>query len=155
MIKNTLIMIVLAVILIACGDSNDSKMSSDSKESIVNSKQVAQDSNATKVDSADSKDSKDLSANIANSADFAKKPQDLYKKCIACHGTRGEKVAPGSAGNVVIADLNKQMLVESMKGYRAKTLSRGGTAAIMYLQANNLSDEDIEILGEYIASFKK
>ena len=58
-------------------------------------------------------------------------------------------------GAFVIADLSKKILIDDMKGYRAKTLSRGGTAAIMYLQANGLSDEDIEILADYISSFKK
>lgn len=84
-----------------------------------------------------------------------KSGEELYKKCIACHGPKGDKIAPGSAGNVLISDLSKESIIESMKGYRAKTLKKGPGYAIMYLQANGLSDEDIAILGDYVSSFKK
>ncbi len=120
---------------------------SEGSEATEESKKIAKDSNESQKDSP--KDSPQ------NTAIQAKNPKDLYKKCIACHGARGDKVAPGSAGNILIKDLSKSILIADMKGYRAKTLNKGGTAAIMYLQANNLSDEDIEILGEYISNFKK
>lgn len=140
-----------AVLFLGCGDSSESnaKDSSDSSVKIAESKSDSRESSAIQ-------DSSDSSAKVAkSSANPQKSPQDLYKKCIACHGANGDKVAPGSVGNVVIADLDKKTLIADLKGYRAKTLSKGGTAAIMYLQANGLSDSDIEILGEYISSFKK
>ena len=56
------------------------------------SKQDSQDSNKNAKDSA--QDSPKTEAIVA------KNPQDLYKKCIACHGARGNKVAPGSAGSI-------------------------------------------------------
>lgn len=79
----------------------------------------------------------------------------LYYKCIACHGTNGNKIAPGSVGNVLINKLSKNEIIDSLKQYRARTLSKGGSYAIMYLQTIKLSDEDIEILGEYISNFPK
>ena len=79
----------------------------------------------------------------------------LYYKCIACHGITGNKVAPGSVGNILINKLSKEEIVSSLKQYRARTLSKGGSYAIMYLQTSKLSDEDIEILGEYISNFPK
>ncbi len=162
--------VVCAIFFVACGDeskgesSGESNAESNATKSIESNTTKSADSSA-KVES-NSKDSptnpKDLTKDSSKSTDSpqntaiqAKNPKDLYKKCIACHGARGDKVAPGSAGNITIADLSKSILIADMKGYRAKTLSKGGTAAIMYLQANGLSDEDIEILGEYISNFKK
>ncbi|RAX54110.1 hypothetical protein CCY99_04885 [Helicobacter sp. 16-1353] len=80
---------------------------------------------------------------------------DLYKKCIACHGVKGDKIAPGSVGDVLIYDLSKNEIIESLKGYKARTLDKGGTAAIMYLQTANLSNDDMEALGEYISNLNK
>lgn len=78
----------------------------------------------------------------------------LYAKCAACHGQKGDSVAPGSVGGVLISALSKDEIVKSLKGYRERTLSKGGTAAIMYLQTSKLSDSDIEALGGYISSLK-
>ena len=158
--KSAFAMAMVAVlILVGCGESKDSS-ESKSVESSANLKSNAKDSavdlgtnQSAKDSSANSKDSPQTTANLP--AIQPKNPKDLYKKCIACHGARGDKVAPGSAGSILIADLSKQILIDDMNGYRAKTLSRGGTSAIMYLQANGLSDDDIEILADYISNFKK
>lgn len=80
-------------------------------------------------------------------------PQALYARCASCHGKDGKSVAPGSVGNVLIASLNKQQVRESLKGFRARTLSKGGNSVIMYMQTKNLSDADIEALAEYIDAF--
>ncbi|WP_304421811.1 c-type cytochrome, partial [Helicobacter japonicus] len=77
----------------------------------------------------------------------------LYARCAACHGKDGKSVAPGSVGNVLIASMNKAQVIESLKGFRARTLSRGGNSVIMYMQTKNLSDKDIEALATYIDSF--
>ena len=142
--------IICAIFFVACGDkgesSGESKAESNSKSNTI------AESNAKDSPTKNSTKSTDSSQTTAIQP---KNPKDLYKKCIACHGARGDKVAPGSAGNITIADLSKSALIADMKGYRAKTLSKGGTAAVMYLQANGLSDLDIEILGEYISNFKK
>ena len=157
--KSAFAMVMVAVlILVGCGESKDSS-ETKSVESSANLKSNAKDSavdlgtNQSAVSTALKADSPQTTANL--SAIQPKNPKDLYKKCIACHGARGDKVAPGSAGSILIADLSKQILIDDMKGYRAKTLSRGGTSAIMYLQANGLSDDDIEILADYISNFKK
>lgn len=155
------------IAFVACGnESNESSTTKETASNTTKSVEVGVEStnhsketiatDKSKTIAQNSKDSTKDSKDLPQAVDIpSKNPKDLYKKCIACHGARGDKVAPGSAGNIVIADLNKQILIEDMKGYRAKTLSKGGTAAIMYLQANGLSDEDIEILGEYISNFKK
>lgn len=146
--------VICAIFFVACGESkgeSNATKSIDSNATTRHSEEVTATEESKKI----AKDSTKSTDSPQNSAIQAKNPKDLYKKCIACHGARGDKVAPGSAGNITIADLSKSILIEDMKGYRAKTLNKGGTAAIMYLQANGLSDEDIEILGEYISTFKK
>ncbi|RDU65670.1 hypothetical protein CQA44_00225 [Helicobacter sp. MIT 14-3879] len=149
---------------IAC-DNKDSNVESNTKVADSNAINIEQSTNDTKS-IVDSNASNPISSTLESNSTVAlnntieqtsqtKTPQELYKKCIACHGENGDKVAPGSVGNVLIANLSRDSIIESMKGYRAKTLSKGGTSAIMYLQANGLSDKDIEVLGEYISTLKK
>lgn len=85
---------------------------------------------------------------------FAEAPA-VFKKCIACHGADAKKVAPGSKGNVTIAGMAKDELIKELKGYKAKTADNGGAKAIMYGQAANLSDADIEALADYISKLPK
>ena len=85
---------------------------------------------------------------------FAEAPA-VFKKCIACHGPDAKKVAPGSKGGVTIAGMAKDELIKELKGYRAKTADNGGAKAIMYGQAANLSDDDIEALADYISKLPK
>ncbi|WP_295739091.1 c-type cytochrome [uncultured Helicobacter sp.] len=80
-------------------------------------------------------------------------PETLYARCASCHGKDGKSVAPGSVGNVLIASLNKEQVIESLKGFRSQALSKGGNSVIMYMQTKNLSDADIEALGAYIDAF--
>lgn len=41
----------------------------------------------------------------------------LYTKCAACHGEKGEKVSLGKS--LVIKDMSKEAFVSAMKGYKA------------------------------------
>lgn len=77
----------------------------------------------------------------------------IYKKCIACHGVKAERVAPGSKGGVKIAGMDKARLVEQLKGYAAGTADNGGAKAIMYANMKNwkLTDADIEAVADYIS----
>lgn len=157
-----ILLAMIAVAFMACGDSTNEATKNEAKtqsvESNADSNKTAE-STANKIDSnkmADSNKTAESNASkISAITTPAKTPQDLYKKCIACHGEKGDKIPPGSATNIVIANLDKKTLISDLKGYRAKTLSKGGTAAIMYLQANGLSDEDIETLSDYITTLKK
>lgn len=154
-----LLLAMIAVAFVACGDNTNEATKNEAKaqsvESNADSNKTAE-SNANKIDSSNTADSNKTAIDSKiNAINTAKTPQDLYKKCIACHGEKGDKIPPGSATNIVIANLDKKTLISDLKGYRAKTLSKGGTAAIMYLQANGLSDEDIETLSDYITKLKK
>lgn len=77
----------------------------------------------------------------------------IYKKCIACHGVNGERVAPGTKGDVKIGGKPKDYLVEQLKGYAAGTADNGGAKAIMYanMKAFKLTDADIEAVADYIS----
>lgn len=142
------ITLLLGILLIACDNNNTSNPSNDTTNTLSNT------TKAKEIDSNLTPHTKEQNINLASPQMAQKSGEELYKKCIACHGAKGEKVAPGSIDGVLIGDLSKENLAESLKGYRARTLNKSGKSAIMYLQANNLSDEDIVILSEYIASFK-
>ncbi|WP_299549833.1 c-type cytochrome [uncultured Helicobacter sp.] len=77
----------------------------------------------------------------------------IYKKCIACHGAKAERVAPGSKGNVKIAGMAKDELVTQLQGYKAGTADNGGAKAIMYANMKNfkLTDADIDAVADYIS----
>lgn len=74
----------------------------------------------------------------------------IYKKCIACHGADGKKVgvAPKAIGG-----MPKEEIARLLKGYKDKTI-KTPKAAVMYGQAKNLSDADIEELAAYISTLK-
>lgn len=145
---------------IACGDSNEESAKTTNADSNTN-QTTNLDSNATTQNTIDSNatmrstiDSNATAESSAESNVITKTPQDLYKKCVACHGSKGDKVAPGSIGDMHIASLDKSEIINALKGYRAKNFSKGGSFAIMYLQAQDLSDNDINTLADYISSFK-
>ena len=152
-----LLLAMIAVAFVACGDNTNEATKNEAKAQSVESNADSNKTAESKIDSNNAVDSNKTAESNKTVAitTTAKTPQDLYKKCIACHGEKGDKIPPGSATNIVIANLDKKTLISDLKGYRAKTLSKGGTAAIMYLQANGLSDEDIETLSDYITKLKK
>lgn len=81
----------------------------------------------------------------------------LYKKCIACHGANGDKVAPGSKGDVTIGGMDKAAILEQLKGYAAGTADNGGNKAIMYnnMKIWKFSDADMDAVADYIAKLPK
>ncbi|MCH5323052.1 MAG: c-type cytochrome [Helicobacter sp.] len=98
-----------------------------------------------------------LSLVLAGGCLMAADGADIFKKCIACHGPQGDKVAPGSKGDVTIGGLDKARLVASLKGYAAGTEDNGGAKAIMYSNMKNwnLTDEDIDAVADYISKLPK
>jgi len=70
--------------------------------------------------------------------------------CASCHGANGIALMPAYPN---LAGQNEPYLVSSLKAYRDKQRS-GGMAAIMQMQAANLSDEDINNIAAHFASLK-
>jgi cytochrome c553 len=71
----------------------------------------------------------------------------LYKKCAACHGATGEKVALGKSK--VIKDLSKEQIITAIKGYKDGSYG-GPMKALMKGQVASLSDADAEAVAEFI-----
>lgn len=140
-----LLFCIFPLLFIACFDDNKQ----DSKHTPTS--QVKQQSNISPNKNTLTKENTDFSTNTKNTS--LPDAEVLYGKCAACHGKDGKSVAPGSVGNVLIASLNKAQVRESLKGFRERTLSKGGNSVIMYMQTKNLSDEDIEALANYIDAF--
>lgn len=131
-----LCLFIFSLSFVACSNNED-KPSSQT----LNATTSLQDSSSTAYST--SQDSQQYSTDI----------ETLYMRCASCHGKDGKSVAPGSVGNVLIASLNKEQVRESLKGFRSKTLSKGGNSVIMYMQTKHLSDADIEALAAYIDAF--
>jgi len=70
--------------------------------------------------------------------------------CATCHGAEGIAIMPAYPN---LAGQNAEYLASALKAYRDKQ-RQGGMAAIMQMQANNLSDEDIANLAAYYSSLK-
>jgi len=70
--------------------------------------------------------------------------------CASCHGANGVALMPAYPN---LAGQNEPYLVSSLKAYRDKQRN-GGMAAIMQMQAANLSDEDIDNIAAHFASLK-
>lgn len=68
--------------------------------------------------------------------------------CATCHGADGIAIMPVYPN---LAGQNAEYLASALKAYRDKQ-RQGGMAAIMQMQATNLSDEDIANLAAYYAS---
>lgn len=70
--------------------------------------------------------------------------------CATCHGAEGIATMPGYPN---LAGQNAEYLQAALKSYRDKQ-RQGGMAAVMQMQATNLSDEDIANLAAYYSSLK-
>ena len=157
-------LVILVFIFSACSDGNNEQMQQTEvkiQNDTLDSSKTIKPSNPDIIDEDSSADANNNTNSVASTpvaAHTGEKQVDakaLYAKCAVCHGAKGEKVAPGIEGNVLISKLSKESIISDLKGYRAKTLKKGKSSAIMYLQSANLSDADIESLGEYISSFNK
>ena len=75
----------------------------------------------------------------------------LYKKCVACHGANGEKVALGKS--LVINKMTKDDLASALNGYKDGLYGKS-MKALMKGQVAKLDSSDIDALAEYIAGMK-
>lgn len=76
----------------------------------------------------------------------------LFQKCTACHGQKGEKPALGKSE--VIAGWKSDKVLEALQGYKAGTRNTKGMGALMKGQMAMLSDADMKVLSQYIATLK-
>jgi len=76
----------------------------------------------------------------------------LYTKCAACHGAKGEKQALGKSQAITGWKADKTL--EALKGYKAGTRNTKGMGALMKGQTAALSDGDMKVLADYVATLK-
>lgn len=86
----------------------------------------------------------------ADDASLAEKGKGLFLKCAGCHGSSAEKPALGKSE--IIKGWDKDKIVVALKGYKDDTYG-GVMKGVMKGQVSNLSDEEIDALGAYIATF--
>lgn len=89
-------------------------------------------------------------ANVTFAAGDAAAGKASAALCASCHGANGI-AAVGMYPN--LAGQNEAYLVSALKAYRSKERN-GGMAAIMQMQAANLSDADIDNLAAHFSSLK-
>jgi cytochrome c553 len=77
---------------------------------------------------------------------------DLYTKCAACHGAKGEKQALGKSQ--AIGGWKADQTLEALKGYKAGTRNTKGMGALMKGLTAALNDKDMKALAKYIATLK-
>jgi cytochrome c553 len=79
--------------------------------------------------------------------------EELYSKCVSCHGVRGEKKAMGKSA--VIAEEPIDDLVAKMKAYKEGKRNITGLGAFMQEAMEKMSESEILALAAYIDTFKK
>lgn len=78
-----------------------------------------------------------------------KQGKSLYRPCAACHGLRGEKEQFGSEA---LKGWSTERTIQALKGYQNDTYGRGYKPT-MKLHVKRLTDEQITLIAEYIATF--
>lgn len=77
--------------------------------------------------------------------------KDLYLKCAGCHGQKAERSALNQSE--IIQSWDAQKIVEVLKGYQAGTYG-AIMKGLMQGQVSHLSDEEIQLLADYITTLK-
>ena len=86
-----------------------------------------------------------LLATTAATAEDYKTSKEVWRVCSSCHGTKAE----GKPGFPGLQTLDQAQIVEALQDYKAGVY-RGDMSAIMFGQAANLSDEEIDKMAKYI-----
>ncbi len=79
--------------------------------------------------------------------------EELYSKCVACHGVDGTKHALGKSA--VITGQSVDSLIKKLKAYKAGTRNVTGLGAFMHKVAAPLGESEILALAAYIDTFKQ
>lgn len=78
---------------------------------------------------------------------------DVYKRCVACHGVKGEIAALGRS--IKISQLSKEEFIKSLKEYKNSNKNISGLGGIMQAQVYNLSEKDFENLAQMFKLLNK
>ena len=90
-------------------------------------------------------------AALLSTAAFAADGAAIYKKCIACHGAKAEKMFNNKVP--ALTSLDAAAIEEALKGYKTGA-NKFGLGAMMKPIATTMSDEDAKAVAEYIQTLK-
>ncbi len=77
-----------------------------------------------------------------------KNGKEIWQRCKACHGEKGEKKALDKSAP--IAGQDRETTIYQLKEYKNGNLNLYGFGQLMKGQASSLSDKDIEDVAKYI-----
>jgi len=77
--------------------------------------------------------------------------EQLYKKCMGCHGQNAEKKALNKSA--IIKNWDELKITNALKGYKDGTYG-GPMKGVMKSQVATLSQAEIEVLAKYITTLK-
>ena len=80
-----------------------------------------------------------------------KKAQSLFLKCAGCHGKKAERSALSQSQ--IIQNWDAQQIIDALKGYKAGTYG-SAMKGVMQGQVAGLTEEQIELLAQYITTLK-
>ena len=122
------------------------------KEEVIKVTQDTKEEMANVVQNTQEKIEQSIEEIVATKTDTTNESnaKKLNLKCAGCHGQEGEKRALRKSQ--VIKGWTKEEVVTTLNGYKEGTYG-GPLKGVMKSQVLNLSNEDINALGEYIASF--
>jgi len=103
----------------------------------------------TSLDSHKTLIEKDSFDEIGNNTSSEERAKNLYEKCTGCHGEDGEKSALGKSDP--IGGKEEDILKALLIGYKLGELNQYGMGGLMEVQVSNLSDDDIDLLAEFIS----
>jgi len=77
---------------------------------------------------------------------FANDINDVFKRCVACHGAKGE--IPALGRSILISQLSKKEFITSLKEYKNSNKNISGLGGIMQAQVYTLDEKDFEKLAQ-------
>lgn len=83
----------------------------------------------------------------------AKTGEELFSKCIACHGSTANKMALNKSE--IINTWDSKKIEKSLLGYKNGSLNVYGMGVLMKGQVKSLTDDDIKTLSEYVSKLNK
>ena len=90
-------------------------------------------------------------AALLSTAAFAADGATIFKKCVACHGAKAEKVFNNKVP--ALTSLDAAAIKAALKGYKTGA-NKFGLGAMMKPIATPMSDDDIKAVAEYIQTLK-
>lgn len=131
--------------------STDAAKSIEQKAQVVAKELTSEIVNKTKEAKTNIESSINNIVETKKDTNIESKGKSLYLKCAGCHGLNGEKQALGKSQ--VIKGWDKQKVLNALVGYKEGTYG-AAMKGVMIAQVTSLSNEDLDVLSEYIASFK-